>query len=160
MPLFVMHGQNSFHYKAFLSFRVGLPKQLDSRTCYVVSSLVPGQGYLKLCVGRAITPVIKIRHTFCPKIIRAADEYREVLSDEDDDLCPVECVREFKTDEEFCRIMEKAKETRSLVVVDFFRTSCGSCKYIEQGFAKLCKKSGDHEAPVIFLKHNVSMLFI
>ena len=29
---------------------------------------------------------------------------------------------------------------------------------IEQGFAKLCKKSGDQEAPVIFLKHNVSIL--
>ncbi|KAG9450988.1 hypothetical protein H6P81_010953 [Aristolochia fimbriata] len=75
--------------------------------------------------------------------------------DEDDELCPVECVREFKTDKEFCKILEKAKETDTLVVVDFYRTACGSCKYIEQGFAKLCKKSGDQEAPVIFLKHNV-----
>ncbi|GAY39523.1 hypothetical protein WN944_008586 [Citrus x changshan-huyou] len=76
-------------------------------------------------------------------------------SDEDDDLCPVECVREFKTDAEFFKILEKSKETGSLVVVDFYRTSCGSCKYIEQGFSKLCKGSGDQEAPVIFLKHNV-----
>ncbi|KAL1170459.1 hypothetical protein V6Z11_A05G215100 [Gossypium hirsutum] len=77
------------------------------------------------------------------------------LSDEDDDLCPVDCVREFKTDEEFLKILEKAKETNSLVVVDFYRTSCGSCKYIEQGFSKLCKGAGDEDAGVIFLKHNV-----
>uniref|UniRef100_A0A2P2KLM4 Thioredoxin-like 4ic isoform X1 n=1 Tax=Rhizophora mucronata TaxID=61149 RepID=A0A2P2KLM4_RHIMU len=75
--------------------------------------------------------------------------------EEEDDVCPVDCVREFKTDEEFSRILEKAKETGSLVVVDFYRTSCGSCKYIEQGLAKLCKLSGDQEAAVIFLKHNV-----
>ncbi|XP_068643727.1 thioredoxin-like 4, chloroplastic [Aristolochia californica] len=75
--------------------------------------------------------------------------------DEDDELCPVECVREFKTDNEFYKILDKAKETDTLVVVDFYRTACGSCKYIEQGFAKVCKRSGDQDAPVIFLKHNV-----
>lgn len=78
--------------------------------------------------------------------------------DEDGELCPVDCVREFKTDEEFLRILDKAKETKSLVVVDFYRTSCGSCKYIEQGFAKLCRGSGDSDASVIFLKHNVSSI--
>ena len=41
------------------------------------------------------------------------------------------------------------------MVVDFFRPSCGSCKYIEQGFMKLCKGSGDHGSSVVFLKHNV-----
>lgn len=82
-------------------------------------------------------------------------ENTEELSDEDDELCPVDCVKEFQTNEEFFQILEKAKKTNSLVVVDFYRTSCGSCKYIEQGFAKLCKGSGDQEAPVIFLKHNV-----
>lgn len=81
----------------------------------------------------------------------------EVVDDDEDDaeLCPVDCVREFKTEEEFRRILDKAKESGSLVVVDFYRTSCGSCKYIEQGFAKLCKGSGDREAGVVFLKHNV-----
>ncbi|GMH23233.1 hypothetical protein Nepgr_025076 [Nepenthes gracilis] len=78
-----------------------------------------------------------------------------VDEEEDDDLCPVDCVQEFKTDEEFLSILEKAKKTNSLVVVDFYRTSCGSCKYIERAFSKLCKGSGDEEAPVIFLKHNV-----
>ncbi|ESQ54877.1 hypothetical protein EUTSA_v10026224mg [Eutrema salsugineum] len=76
--------------------------------------------------------------------------------EEEEDVCPVECVTEFKTDDELLRVLEKAKETNSLVVVDFYRPSCGSCKYIEQGFSKLCKQSGDQEAPVIFLKHNVS----
>ncbi|GFP91732.1 thioredoxin-like 4 chloroplastic [Phtheirospermum japonicum] len=77
------------------------------------------------------------------------------LSEDDDELCPVECVREFTTDEEFLGILEKAKETNALVVVDFYRTSCGSCRYIEQGFVKLCKGSGNQQAQVIFLKHNV-----
>lgn len=77
------------------------------------------------------------------------------LLDEEDELCPVECVREFKTDEEFSIILEKAKKAGSLVVVDFYRTACGSCKYIEQGFQKLCRGAGDEQAPVIFLKHNV-----
>ncbi|KAF2534052.1 hypothetical protein F2Q70_00033019 [Brassica cretica] len=82
-------------------------------------------------------------------------EIQADLSDEDEeDLCPVECVTEFKTDDELLRVLEKAKETNTLVVVDFYRPSCGSCKYIEQGFSKLCKQSGDQEAPVIFLKHN------
>lgn len=80
------------------------------------------------------------------------------LPDEDEDLCPVECVREIKKDEELLAVLEKTKGDNTLVVVDFYRTSCGSCKYIEQGFAKLCKGSGDEEAAVIFLKHNVSFV--
>lgn len=87
---------------------------------------------------------------------RAVEGIGSIDEDEDADLCPVDCVREFKTDEEFMRILEKAKETKSLVVVDFYRTSCGSCKYIAQGFAKLCRGAGDGENAVIFLKHNVS----
>ncbi|KAL2895394.1 Thioredoxin-like 4 chloroplastic [Bienertia sinuspersici] len=75
--------------------------------------------------------------------------------EDDDDVCPVECVKEFKTDEEFMKILDKSKKSNALVVVDFYRTSCGSCKYIEQGFSKLCKASGEDDVPVIFLKHNV-----
>ncbi|KAL5189712.1 Thioredoxin-like 4, chloroplastic [Glycine soja] len=145
--------QNS---KSFVSVRLDIQKQVECRISRAVFSLVPRHIHGKLCFGGTkVEPLVKIRHTFCPSRIRVAEEYQEGLSDEDDDLCPVECVREFTTDEEFSKILDKAKETGSLVVVDFFRTSCGSCKYIEQGFAKLCKKSGDHEAPVIFLKHNV-----
>lgn len=92
------------------------------------------------------------------KIKSTLDENVEELYGDDDELCPVECVREFKTDEELSRIMENAKESNALVVVDFYRTSCGSCKYIEQGFMKLCKGSGKQDSPVVFLKHNVSYL--
>ncbi|KAK9054334.1 hypothetical protein SSX86_025412 [Deinandra increscens subsp. villosa] len=77
------------------------------------------------------------------------------LSEEEEELCPVECVRDIKKDEELLAVLEKAKKANSLVVVDFYRTSCGSCKYIEHGFVKLCKGSGDEHAAVIFLKHNV-----
>ncbi|KAK8969268.1 hypothetical protein KSP40_PGU005331 [Platanthera guangdongensis] len=80
--------------------------------------------------------------------------------EEEDGLCPVDCVKEFKTEEEFSRIPERAEGTNSLVVVDFYRSSCGSCKYIEQGFAKLCKGSGNGMDSVVFLKHNVSFLTI
>lgn len=142
--------------------------QLDSAFSFISSSfLLTDKTYAKLFNLRQISPplIIKMaylnntkgnqifRHTEV-KVI-ADENPGELPSDEDEDLCPVECVREFRTDEEFLRILEKAKELDSLVVVDFYRTSCGSCKYIEQGFSKLCKGSGDQEAPVIFLKHNV-----
>lgn len=77
-------------------------------------------------------------------------------SDSDEDLCPIECVREIKTLRELEHVIhDVAKSAGALVVVDFFRTACGSCRYIEKGFAKLCKGAGNGEASVIFLKHNV-----
>lgn len=75
--------------------------------------------------------------------------------EEEEEFCPVDCVTEFKTEEEFQRHLERSKATGALVVVDFYRPSCGSCKYIEKGFVRLCKGSGDDGAPVVFLKHNV-----
>jgi thiol-disulfide isomerase/thioredoxin len=82
----------------------------------------------------------------------------KVEEDEDDDpeLCSVDCVREFKSRIEFDEILQYAKEEKALVVVDFFKTACGSCRYIEKGFAKLCKGAGNTDVTVIFLKHNVS----
>ncbi|XP_059279322.1 thioredoxin-like 4, chloroplastic [Lycium ferocissimum] len=91
----------------------------------------------------------------CSEIQSTVHDNIDELLDEEDEVCPVECVREFKTDEEFSMVLEKAKKTGALVVVDFYRTACGSCKYIEQGFVKLCRRAGDEQAPVIFLKHNV-----
>ncbi|MCO5605827.1 hypothetical protein L7F22_060011 [Adiantum nelumboides] len=88
--------------------------------------------------------------------LQALETQRE-SDEEDEDLCPVECVKEFKTRTELAEILETAKESNALVVVDFYKTACGSCKYIEQGFIKLCKGAGDDEAAVIFLKHNVSL---
>ncbi|GMN35159.1 hypothetical protein TIFTF001_005125 [Ficus carica] len=118
------------------------------------SSLLGRKNHVKLFLKRGKTSIKLSRVTELVKT-KATYENQGELSDEDEDLCPVECVREFKTDEEFFKILDKAKETNSLVVVDFYRTSCGSCKYIEQGFAKLCRGSGDEESAVIFLKHNV-----
>ncbi|ERN00622.1 hypothetical protein AMTR_s00091p00126620 [Amborella trichopoda] len=117
-----------------------------------------------LLASQNVPPVIEAKKLDTLKVchaFQAADSQKKLdenkkghcAEDEDDELCPVECVREFMTDMEFSKILEKAKD--SLVVVDFYRTSCGSCKYIEQGFSKLCKGSGNKETPVIFLKHNV-----
>lgn len=92
-------------------------------------------------IGTDSLQLMRINHICQPTVQCMIGESSEELSDEDDELCPVNCVREFKNDKEFLKILEKAKETKSLVVVDFYRTACGSCKYIEQGFTKLCKGS-------------------
>lgn len=134
-------------------------EELESRIPIPIPSRSFEKGHVRLSISRPQLPSsLNIRHQFLfESRIRVAAGSQGELSDEDDDLCPVDCVREFKTDEEFLKILDRGKETGALVVVDFYRTSCGSCKYIEQGFAKLCKGSGDEEAPVIFLKHNVSI---
>lgn len=124
---------NSVDLKAITIFQTGNALLTRKKTCYTNSSELNGL------------------------LDDNIQELSDVDVDDDDELCPVDCVREFQTDEEFLMILEKAKEKNALVVVDFYRTSCGSCKYIEQGFAKLCKGSGDKDAPVIFLKHNVSV---
>jgi len=76
------------------------------------------------------------------------------ISIDEDEPCPLECVRQIYTVNDFKKLAEEA-HPKSLVVVDFYRTACGSCKYILPGFVKLCKRSGSHAAPVVFLKHNV-----
>ncbi|KAL1359882.1 hypothetical protein HN51_005225 [Arachis hypogaea] len=158
MPQVVNPRQDILHTYSSACFREHLKEPADSRISHVVFSLFSRHHRGKLCLGDTkVKPLKLMRRTLCPcsRTGVVADEHQEDFPDEDEDLCPVDCVREFTTDEEFCRILDKAKGTGSLVVVDFYRTSCGSCKYIEQGFAKLCKKAGDDEAPVIFLKHNV-----
>lgn len=150
-----MQRQNTCYGNAIISFRTNSNKQLMSSSPSTYSSSLLGQkNHVKLFLKRGKTSIKLSRVTELLKT-KATYENQGELSDEDEDLCPVECVREFKTDEEFFKILDKAKETNSLVVVDFYRTSCGSCKYIEQGFAKLCRGSGDEESAVIFLKHNV-----
>lgn len=71
----------------------------------------------------------------------------------------MECVREFKSRSEFDEILQSSQEQNALVVVDFFKTACGSCRYIEKGFTKLCKGAGNTDVSVLFLKHNVSLTF-
>ncbi|KAG7941473.1 hypothetical protein I3843_16G045200 [Carya illinoinensis] len=151
-----MQRQKYFHCKAYFGSGKNLNGQINSRVPCIVPSFLHERSDVRLCLIRAKIPsTIKPLDTFRTERVRGANENQGELSDEDEELCPVECVKEFKTDEELSKIIEKAKGADSLVVVDFYRPSCGSCKYIEQGFAKLCRGSGDKEAAVIFLKHNV-----
>ena len=39
-------------------------------------------------------------------------------------------------------------------VIDFYKTSCGACRYIQPGFVKLCRRSTD-DPSVAFFRHNV-----
>lgn len=166
-----MHRMGVLYRKAPITFAKKSHIHLDSANPYmVVPNSLLDRSHARICFLKAnmssITKIasmefIKISHTFQSAEIRSVStESQGELSEDDDELCPVDCVKEFKTDEEFLGILEKAKENGSLVVVDFYRTSCGSCKYIEQGFTKLCKGSGDQDAPVIFLKHNVSFIHL
>ncbi|KAF2324380.1 hypothetical protein GH714_013352 [Hevea brasiliensis] len=160
-----MQKQNILYSKASFGFGTSLDRQFGSRILYVI----PTMNLCRCNVKSFLVPpkILPITRTAGLDFLKNGEALQPgrikgvaygnpgELSDEDEDLCPVDCVREFKSDEEFFKILENAKETCSLVVVDFYRPSCGSCKYIEQGFAKLCKGAGDEEAAVVFLKHNV-----
>ncbi|PIN16442.1 Thioredoxin [Handroanthus impetiginosus] len=150
-----MQKQSILHQKARFNFMPKVNGQIDFGNLSTFSNLylnrsIKNSRHLKVITQcrTAVLKVSKIKSTL-------NDNVEELSYDDDDELCPVDCVKEFKTDEEFSRILEKAKEVNALVVVDFYRTSCGSCKYIEHGFIKLCKGAGDQGTPVIFLKHNV-----
>jgi thioredoxin-like negative regulator of GroEL len=85
--------------------------------------------------------------------------YKPIVSvDADEDApCPVECVTEVFSSDELQQALADAGDT-TLVVVDFFKTACGACKFIYPGFVKLCKASTAGQPsnpPVKFLKHNV-----
>lgn len=54
----------------------------------------------------------------------------------------------------------ESKTVDAQVVVDFFKTSCGSCRYIQPGFVKLCKASEERHSPVMFLRHNIFDEFV
>ncbi|KAK9163299.1 hypothetical protein Syun_004201 [Stephania yunnanensis] len=159
-----MQRQNILHQSCSYSLPIVPDGHFDSGV-NVIHIFHPGRIHAEIRLCRSRIPSImknanmkhqKMNCSLGPVQVREVrDNFEDDLSDEDDELCPVECVKEFKTNKEFFKILEKAKETNSLVVVDFYRTSCGSCKYIEQGFSKLCKGSGNQEAAVIFLKHNV-----
>lgn len=160
-PRIIMQRLNIPSCKASFGSRSHLIGQHGTR---IPSTVAPKSDVMSDFRALIVTEEVRLtkatsKRTFqLGKIKSVVDENQGNEDEEDDDLCPVDCVREFKTDEEFLRILEKAKETNALVVVDFYRTSCGSCKYIEQGFSKLCKGAGDEEAAVIFLKHNVSVV--
>ncbi|KAG8377614.1 hypothetical protein BUALT_Bualt08G0051300 [Buddleja alternifolia] len=159
----IMLKQGIFHHKALFNFARKINGHKDSGNPTLLGNLFldrniinpwPLKATIQCRIASSIVTKKKTSLLKVSKIKSKLDEKAEGLSD-DDGLCPVDCVREFQTDEEFLGILKKAKESNALVVVDFYRTSCGSCKYIEQGFAKLCKGSGNQDAPVVFLKHNV-----
>lgn len=78
------------------------------------------------------------------------------LSVEPDELCPIDCVRTVHNLQEFNSVIYGVSKD-TLVVCDFYKTACGACKYIQNGFVKLCK-AADPDSPsssVVFLKHNV-----
>ncbi|KAL9225737.1 hypothetical protein vseg_001627 [Gypsophila vaccaria] len=149
MPTIVVHSLNAASCQLLDShvWHSGLPAFPMPGSLAINSAT----GFVSLRMG------FDVKNPFIRRVDSENNGYLGDVEDEEDDdeLCPVECVREFYTDEEFTEIIEKAKLSNTLVVVDFYRTSCGSCKYIEQGFSKLCKASGDDDVPVIFLKHNV-----
>jgi hypothetical protein len=75
---------------------------------------------------------------------------------------PVSLLQVF-TPGEFQQALQAAGP-RTLVVVDFFKSACGACKFIYPGFVKMCRDSTsqqqqqqeeDSSQPVVFLKHNV-----
>ncbi|KAL8513917.1 hypothetical protein ACS0TY_013153 [Phlomoides rotata] len=154
-----MQNLGILHQKALFNF------MFDFGNPVVFRNSFPGRGTINSGELKAIcqtgSPTVSIKQNSALKSSKTKsmlDENVQELSnveDDDDGVCPVDCVREFYTDEELSVIMEKANEVNALVVVDFYRTSCGSCKYIEQGFSKLCKGAGDQDSQVIFLKHNV-----
>lgn len=98
----------------------------------------------------------------------------------DDVVCPASCVEEVLTQQEFDDILSSAAPD-TLVVFDFYKRSCGACKYIQPGFVKLCmavaaseesssssassssassssasSDEGDlYQPPVMFCKHNI-----
>lgn len=76
-----------------------------------------------------------------------------------DQPCFVECVTQVFTQDELQAALDDAGPD-ALVVVDFYKTACGACKYIQPGFVKLCRaaaksRDGDDAPPIVFLKHNV-----
>ena len=61
-----------------------------------------------------------------------------------EELCPVDCVEELSTIKDFRERVLLADAT-ALVVLDLYKPSCGACRYIANGFAKLCKREGASE---------------
>lgn len=85
----------------------------------------------------------------------------EARQAEADLTCPLDCVRDVHTYREFEKVLHDAEEANELVVVDFYNSSCGACKYLLPQLIKLCKKGCGDECHVneaigvVFVKHNV-----
>lgn len=131
---------------------LSLTRDFPGRTQHVPPSAVPA-----LCTP-SLSASSSYSATSCQAIKIDRSRRREVdaiVSADALDLCPAECVREIKTEKELDFVIEFGKEHGVLIVVDFFRTACPSCKYVEKGYLKLCRLEGELEEPVLFFKHNV-----
>lgn len=76
--------------------------------------------------------------------------------------CPVDCVLEVRNLADFDRELRDAEANGELVVVDFYNSACGACKYILPQLIKMCKLGcgehcvvDGHQGRVKYLKHNV-----
>eukprot|EP00850_Spirogloea_muscicola_P001258 SM000004S15128 [mRNA] locus=s4:1378532:1379919:- [translate_table: standard] len=87
----------------------------------------------------------------------------ELRAKEEEVTCPVDCVVDVRSRAQFEHILREAEDARELVVVDFYNSSCGACKYINNLFVRMCKRgcgevcvADDGEGVnVRFVKHNV-----
>lgn len=128
----------------------------------------------RLCRPAAVVPAR--RRLLCRPPGGILDSYRAASSassaasddggDDDDldddglDACPIDCVTEVETPEDLDAILADVAPS-TLVVVDYYKTACGACRYVAPGFVKLCKAAGKagtaaaSSPDVVFLKHNV-----
>lgn len=137
----------------------GQQLQLKSRGCFPAIWQVSGGR--QILRGHVIRAGINInRRNYFDQLLRRQQE-AEVLEAEAEVSCPVHCVREVHNYREFEKVVNDAQQQNKLVVMDFYDTSCGACKYILHQFIKICKKGcgeecsvGD-ELGVVFIKHNI-----
>lgn len=76
--------------------------------------------------------------------------------------CPVDCVQEVTNLPDFEKALRDAEANGELVIVDFYNSACGACKYILPQIIKMCKRGcgeqcdvDGHQGSVKYLKHNV-----
>ncbi|XLR10288.1 hypothetical protein S83_038226, partial [Arachis hypogaea] len=126
MPQVINPMPDILHTYSFVYFTQHLKESTNSRIFHVIFNLFLRHYHDKYCLGDTkIKPLKNMMYTLCScsRTGVVVHKYQEDFPNADEDLCPVDYVREFVMDEEFCRILDKAKGKGSLVVVDFYCTS-------------------------------------
>lgn len=135
----------------------GQQLQSNSRGCLpAIWHITGGRRILR---GHVVGAGINInRRNYFDQLLQRQRE-AEVLEAEAEVTCPVHCVREVHNYREFEKVVNDAQQQKKLVVMDFYDTSCGACKYILHQVIKLCKKGCGEECSVggevVFIKHNI-----
>eukprot|EP01018_Ginkgo_biloba_P001208 Gb_34486 [translate_table: standard] len=183
MSVYALSGQSASTWRHGLELE---PLKLKLMFFPATNRQVGGRSLLGDLVIRAGIDINR-RHYFDEQLRRQQEA--EALEAEAEVSCPVHCVREVYNYRDFEKILNEAEQHNKLqlwregwtmkegwnltqngegecsskeyVVVDFYNTSCGVCKYVLPQFIKLCKREcgeecsiGDDPA-VIFVKHNV-----